>query len=54
MRTYTHNADSTYIIIVVLSKNEDEDYMLRCLEHGASDYILKPLRPDTMKTLFLV
>jgi hypothetical protein len=28
--------------------------MLECIQAGAADYLLQPLRPDVIKTLFLV
>jgi hypothetical protein len=28
--------------------------MLQCINEGAADYILKPLRKDVLKTMFLV
>lgn len=28
--------------------------MLECIQTGAADYVLRPLRPDVIKTLFLV
>lgn len=28
--------------------------MLKCINAGAADYLLKPLRLDVIKTLFLV
>lgn len=28
--------------------------MLECIQAGAADYLLAPLRPDVIKTLFLV
>lgn len=28
--------------------------MIECIQAGAADYLLQPLRPDVIKTLFLV
>jgi hypothetical protein len=28
--------------------------MIECIQAGAADYVLHPLRPDVIKTLFLV
>lgn len=28
--------------------------MIECIQAGAADYLLHPLRPDVIKTLFLV
>ncbi|KAI8642991.1 hypothetical protein BD408DRAFT_343218, partial [Parasitella parasitica] len=36
------------------STRDDPQFMLECIQAGAADYVLKPLRPDVIKTLFLV
>ncbi|CAO3673115.1 unnamed protein product [Umbelopsis ramanniana] len=38
---------------VVCSTNDSAKLMLQCINEGASDYILKPLRKDVLKTMFL-
>lgn len=42
------------VIAVVCSTRDDPNFMLECIQAGASDYLLRPLRPDVIKTLFLV
>ncbi|CAO3599624.1 unnamed protein product [Absidia cylindrospora] len=39
--------------IIVCSSNENPSFMLDCVHAGAADYILKPMRLDVVKTLFL-
>ncbi|KAF7722751.1 3',5'-cyclic-nucleotide phosphodiesterase [Apophysomyces ossiformis] len=39
--------------IVVCSSNESTTFMLEYIHAGAADYLLKPLRLDVIKTLFL-
>ncbi|KAI8373605.1 hypothetical protein EDC96DRAFT_498924 [Choanephora cucurbitarum] len=41
------------IPVVVCSNNQDSQFMLDCIQAGAADYLLRPLRPDVIKTLFL-
>ncbi|KAG2181375.1 hypothetical protein INT43_008958 [Umbelopsis isabellina] len=38
---------------VVCSDNESTKFMLQCIQEGAADYVLKPLRKDVLKTMFL-
>ncbi|KAJ2956893.1 hypothetical protein NQZ79_g7302 [Umbelopsis isabellina] len=38
---------------VVCSNNESAKFMLQCIQEGAADYVLKPLRKDVLKTMFL-
>ncbi|ORZ14239.1 hypothetical protein BCR42DRAFT_418351 [Absidia repens] len=38
---------------IVYSSSNSKDYMLQCMDHGAIDYVLKPLREDIVNTLFL-
>ncbi|GAB5590831.1 hypothetical protein Unana1_05731 [Umbelopsis nana] len=38
---------------VVCSTNDSAKLMLQCINEGAADYILKPLRKDVLKTMFL-
>ncbi|KAH8552541.1 hypothetical protein BGW37DRAFT_423915 [Umbelopsis sp. PMI_123] len=38
---------------VVYSTNDSAKLMLQCINEGAADYILKPLRKDVLKTMFL-
>ncbi|SAM01595.1 hypothetical protein [Absidia glauca] len=42
-----------HVAPVVYSSSQSTDYMLECLDHGAVNYILKPLRQDVVTTLFL-
>ncbi|KAI9355004.1 hypothetical protein BD770DRAFT_324354, partial [Pilaira anomala] len=35
------------------STSQDSNFMLECIQAGAANYILSPLRPDVIKTLFL-
>jgi CheY-like chemotaxis protein len=42
------------MFLIVCSRNEDPQFMLDCVQAGAADYLLRPLRPDVIKTLFLV
>ncbi|KAI9486281.1 MAG: hypothetical protein EXX96DRAFT_548412 [Benjaminiella poitrasii] len=44
---------SETIPIIVYSTNDNPQFMLDCIQAGATDYILRPLRPDVIKTLFL-
>jgi hypothetical protein len=39
---------------IVYSTNDSAKLMLQCINEGAADYILKPLRKDVLKTMFLV
>lgn len=47
---------SSFLLLknIVLSSNETASFMLDCIHAGAADYILKPMRLDVVKTLFLV
>ncbi|CAO3590012.1 unnamed protein product [Absidia cylindrospora] len=38
---------------IVYSSSNSKNYMLQCMNHGAVDYVLKPLREDIVNTLFL-
>ncbi|KAI8142332.1 hypothetical protein BJV82DRAFT_616373 [Fennellomyces sp. T-0311] len=38
---------------IVCSCSEDPEFMLECLCNGAADYIVKPLKAQAIKTLFL-
>ncbi|KAI8334442.1 hypothetical protein BC941DRAFT_432989 [Chlamydoabsidia padenii] len=42
-----------HVAPIVYSSSKSNDYMLECLDHGAVNYILKPLRLDVVTTLFL-
>ncbi|KAL0141598.1 high affinity camp protein [Mucor lusitanicus] len=42
-----------YIPLVVCSKNDSTNLMLDCIHAGATDYLLKPLYLNVIKTLFL-
>ena len=39
---------------LVCSTQDSPTFMVKCLEAGAADFVLKPLSRDVMKTLFLV
>lgn len=39
---------------LVCSKHDSPSFMIKCIQEGAGDYILKPLTEDVVKTLFLV
>jgi hypothetical protein len=39
---------------IVCSTSDSAKLMLQCINEGAADYILKPLRKDVLKTMFLV
>ncbi|KAI8095635.1 hypothetical protein BDF21DRAFT_406378 [Thamnidium elegans] len=41
------------IIPVACSKNDSSSLMVRCIETGASDFILKPFQESVIKTMFL-
>ncbi|CAG8571466.1 11358_t:CDS:10 [Funneliformis caledonium] len=41
------------VIPIVCSFNENSEFMLDCLKKGAADYLLKPIRPEVAKTMFL-
>ncbi|KAG0748603.1 hypothetical protein G6F57_004231 [Rhizopus arrhizus] len=43
----------TTIPIVACSTIDDSNFMIECIQAGAADYVLHPLRPDVIKTLFL-
>ncbi|KAG0179237.1 3',5'-cyclic-nucleotide phosphodiesterase [Apophysomyces sp. BC1021] len=45
--------DLDRVPIVVCSSNENTTFMLDYIHAGAADYLLKPLRLDVIKTLFL-
>ncbi|KAI9257371.1 hypothetical protein BDA99DRAFT_561855 [Phascolomyces articulosus] len=42
-----------HVTIAVCSSIEDFGFMLGCINAGAAEYLLKPLRMDVVKTLFL-
>ncbi|CEP19765.1 hypothetical protein [Parasitella parasitica] len=44
---------SDAVPVIVYSTRDDPQFMLECIQVGAADYVLKPLRPDVIKTLFL-
>ncbi|GAA5816888.1 hypothetical protein MFLAVUS_010423 [Mucor flavus] len=41
------------IPVIVTSTSQDANFMLECIQAGAANYLLSPLRPDVIKTLFL-
>ncbi|KAI8336114.1 hypothetical protein BC941DRAFT_56473 [Chlamydoabsidia padenii] len=46
-------AEDDNVPVIVCSSNENPSFMLDCIHAGAADYILKPMRLDVVKTLFL-
>ncbi|KAI9258036.1 hypothetical protein BDA99DRAFT_515078 [Phascolomyces articulosus] len=48
-----HQGNLHDTIPIVCSCREDPEFMLECLCHGAADYIVKPLKTQVIKTLFL-
>ncbi|CAO3648729.1 unnamed protein product [Cunninghamella echinulata] len=51
--TIVQQIDDDNVPVIVLSSNETASFMLDCIHAGAADYILKPMRLDVVKTLFL-
>ncbi|CAO3637512.1 unnamed protein product [Cunninghamella blakesleeana] len=51
--TIVQQIDDDNVPVIVLSSNETPSFMLDCIHAGAADYILKPMRIDVVKTLFL-
>ncbi|KAI7898877.1 uncharacterized protein BX663DRAFT_442147, partial [Cokeromyces recurvatus] len=43
----------TNVVPIVCSSQDSPSFMLKCLQEGAADFILKPLSADVIKTLFL-
>jgi hypothetical protein len=41
-------------VILVCSIHDSPSFMVKCLQEGAADFLLKPLSEDIVKTLFLV
>ncbi|KAL1916756.1 uncharacterized protein VTP21DRAFT_5460 [Calcarisporiella thermophila] len=41
------------VVPVACSKDDTQKLMLQCLREGAADYLIKPLRRETIRTLFL-
>lgn len=41
-------------IRIVCSFQDSPTFMVKCLQEGAADFVLKPLSQDVVKTLFLV
>ncbi|ORY95956.1 hypothetical protein BCR43DRAFT_493863 [Syncephalastrum racemosum] len=39
--------------VIACSSNDNPSFMLDCVHAGAADYVVKPLRMDVIKTLFL-
>ncbi|CAO3703431.1 unnamed protein product [Rhizopus stolonifer] len=44
----------TNIPVIVCSTIDDSNFMIECIQAGAANYVLHPLRLDVIKTLFLV
>ncbi|KAI8082829.1 uncharacterized protein BX664DRAFT_339159 [Halteromyces radiatus] len=49
----TQLVEDDNVPVIVCSSNENASFMLDCIHAGAADYILKPMRLDVVKTLFL-
>ncbi|KAI9270020.1 hypothetical protein EDC94DRAFT_597850 [Helicostylum pulchrum] len=47
------NTLPNYVPLVVCSSNDNTEIMLDCIHAGATDYILKPIPINVIKTLFL-
>ncbi|RUO96910.1 hypothetical protein BC936DRAFT_141270 [Jimgerdemannia flammicorona] len=41
------------VVPIVFSKNDSPKVMMQCLNMGAADYLIKPIRLEVVKTLFL-
>ncbi|KAI7895327.1 uncharacterized protein EV154DRAFT_495633 [Mucor mucedo] len=41
------------VVPIVCSSLDSPSFMIKCLEQGAADFVLKPLSQDVIKTLFL-
>ncbi|CAO3595350.1 unnamed protein product [Absidia cylindrospora] len=52
--TIVKQIEDDNVPVIVCSSNENSSFMLDCVHAGAADYILKPMRLDVVKTLFLV
>ncbi|GAN05225.1 hypothetical protein MAM1_0085c04694 [Mucor ambiguus] len=51
--SHTIEQVSDAVPVIVYSTKDDPQFMLECIQMGAADYVLRPLRPDVIKTLFL-
>ncbi|KAI8074002.1 hypothetical protein BC940DRAFT_78359 [Gongronella butleri] len=51
--TLVQLVDDDNVPIIVCSCNDQPSFMLDCVHAGATDYILKPMQHDVVKTLFL-
>ncbi|CAO0791604.1 unnamed protein product [Mucor circinelloides] len=51
--SHTIEQVSDAVPVIVYSTKDDPQFMLECIQTGAADYVLRPLRPDVIKTLFL-
>lgn len=49
-RTYT----PTMPFVIVCSCRDAPDFMIECIDNGAADFIVKPIRQEVVKSLFLV
>ncbi|ORZ07574.1 hypothetical protein BCR42DRAFT_150286 [Absidia repens] len=52
--TIVKQIEDDNVPVIVCSSNENSSFMLDCVHAGAADYILKPMRLDVVKTLFLI
>jgi hypothetical protein len=53
-RMHTFDHVDSFLLFIVYSNNEDTAFMLECIQAGAAEYLLQPLRADVIKTMFLV
>lgn len=40
--------------MIVCSCRDAPDFMIECIDNGAADFIVKPIRLEVVKSLFLV
>ncbi|KAI8098956.1 uncharacterized protein BX664DRAFT_309976 [Halteromyces radiatus] len=53
IRYAMNNGSLQNVAPIVYSSCCSTDFMVKCLDHGACDYIIKPLRQEVVNTLFL-
>ncbi|KAI8388334.1 uncharacterized protein BYT42DRAFT_559739 [Radiomyces spectabilis] len=47
------SSDMADVVPIVSSSTDKPEFMLKCLDYGAADFLIKPLREDIVKTMFL-
>ncbi|CAG8493570.1 12724_t:CDS:10 [Ambispora leptoticha] len=47
------NGSLEQVVPIIFSKNDSSDFMVECMTMGASDYLIKPIRSQVAKTMFL-